>query len=164
MSTMTNDAVTPASHTKVASGVGFALVAAASFGLSGSLAKGLMDIGWTAGSAVLLRVTIAALVLAIPGALALRGRWHLLARNAGSVLPTASSPSPERNCSTSWLCRPSTSRSRCSSSTSRRLPWCCGCGSARATSQPALQVSAPRSRRWASSSSSMSSAACSSAS
>src|SRR6187399_606158 len=89
MSTMTNDAnsvAAPAITTKVASGVGFALVAAASFGLSGSLAKGLMDIGWTAGSAVLLRVAIAAVVLAIPGALALRGRWHLLARNAGSIL------------------------------------------------------------------------------
>jgi len=86
MSTMTNDLTTTAANTKVASGVGFALVAAASFGLSGSLAKGLMDIGWTAGSAVLLRVTIAALVLAIPGAIALRGRWHLLARNVGAII------------------------------------------------------------------------------
>ena len=83
---MTNDLTTTAANTKVASGVGFALVAAASFGLSGSLAKGLMDIGWTAGSAVLLRLTIAALVLAIPGAIALRGRWHLLARNVGAII------------------------------------------------------------------------------
>jgi len=45
-----------------------------------------MDIGWTAGSAVLLRVVIAALVLAVPGAVAMRGRWQLLASNAGSVV------------------------------------------------------------------------------
>ncbi len=85
MSIMTNDVARAVPKQKVTSGVGFALVAAASFGLSGSLAKGLMDIGWSAGSAVLLRVTIAALVLAIPGALALKGRWHLLIRSAGSI-------------------------------------------------------------------------------
>src|SRR4249920_1006289 len=86
MSTMTNDVVKTIGSTKVASGVGFALVAAASFGLSGSLAKGLMDLGWTAGSAVLARVTIAALVLAIPGAIALKGRWNLLARSIGPII------------------------------------------------------------------------------
>jgi drug/metabolite transporter (DMT)-like permease len=89
MSTLTNDMVTAKASTstsRLASGIGFALVAAASFGLSGSLAKGLMDLGWTAGSAVLLRVTIAALVLAIPGALALKGRWHLLAKGIGPII------------------------------------------------------------------------------
>ena len=83
---MTNDATRPATSNHLGSGVGFALLAAASFGLSGSLAKGLMDLGWTAGSAVLLRVTIAALVLAIPGAIALKGRWHMLARSAGPII------------------------------------------------------------------------------
>lgn len=88
---MTNDAVTantPAVGTnpRLASGIGFALVAAMSFGLSGSLAKGLMDLGWTAGSAVLLRVTLAALVLAIPGIMALKSRWHLLRRSVGAIV------------------------------------------------------------------------------
>ncbi|MGC4174583.1 EamA family transporter [Demequina sp.] len=91
MSTMTNDAPTAtagaaAPNSRLASGIGFALLAAMSFGVSGSLAKGLMDLGWTAGSAVLLRVTIAALVLAVPGAMALRGRWHLLARSVGPIV------------------------------------------------------------------------------
>ncbi|MES1170858.1 MAG: EamA family transporter, partial [Actinomycetota bacterium] len=87
MSALTNDTMieTPPSA-RLSRGLIFALIAAASFGLSGSLAKGLMDIGWTAGSAVLLRVTIAALVLAIPGALALKGRWHLLARGIGPII------------------------------------------------------------------------------
>jgi drug/metabolite transporter (DMT)-like permease len=91
MSTMTNDAklttvTQQGSAPRLASGIGFALLAAASFGLSGSLAKGLMGLGWTAGSAVLVRVTIAALVLAIPGAIALRGRWNLLRTNIGSIV------------------------------------------------------------------------------
>ncbi|HBR88832.1 MAG TPA: EamA family transporter, partial [Microbacterium sp.] len=34
-----------------AGGMAFALVAAVAFGLSGSLGKGLLEIGWTAGSA-----------------------------------------------------------------------------------------------------------------
>ena len=83
---MTNDTPKQATSNHLGSGVAFALLAAASFGLSGSLAKGLMDLGWTAGSAVLLRVTIAALVLAIPGAIAMKGRWHMLARSAGPIL------------------------------------------------------------------------------
>ncbi|WP_084039386.1 DMT family transporter [Demequina sp. NBRC 110053] len=65
---------------RVASGLVFAMVSAASFGMSGSLARGLLDAGWTAGAATLVRVAIAALVLVVPGALALRGRWHLLRR------------------------------------------------------------------------------------
>lgn len=75
-----------AAKPRLGSGIGFALLAAASFGLSGSLAKGLMELGWTAGSAVMVRVTIAALVLAIPGAIALKGRWHLLRSNIGPIV------------------------------------------------------------------------------
>ena len=88
---MTNDApssvaTTNTSNPRLASGLGFALLAAASFGLSGSLAKGLMELGWTAGSAVLVRVTIAALVLAVPGVVALKGRLHLLRSNVGAIV------------------------------------------------------------------------------
>jgi drug/metabolite transporter (DMT)-like permease len=87
MSAMTNDTL-PAVETRsrLGSGILFALIAAFSFGLSGSLAKGLMELGWTAGSAVLVRVSIAALVLAIPGAIAMKGRWHLLAKSAGPIV------------------------------------------------------------------------------
>ncbi|OHV33650.1 hypothetical protein BCD49_26275 [Pseudofrankia sp. EUN1h] len=63
-----------------------ALVSAASFGMSGALARGLMDSGWTAGAAVTARVMIAAAVLLVPALVALRGRWWLLRRNAGLLV------------------------------------------------------------------------------
>ncbi|MFC4783708.1 EamA family transporter [Nocardioides sp. MAHUQ-72] len=66
-------------------GLGFAVLSAMSFGLSGSLAKGLLDSGWSAGAAVTVRVVVAALVLAVPAVVSLRGRWWLLRRNAGLV-------------------------------------------------------------------------------
>ena len=69
-----------------AGGMAFALVAAVAFGLSGSLGKGLLEIGWTAGSATLARVAIAAALLAIPGAMALRGRWGTVRRALPTVL------------------------------------------------------------------------------
>jgi len=58
------------------SGVGIALLSSAVFGLSGSFAKSLLEAGWTPGAAVALRMIGAALVLAVPAALALHGRWH----------------------------------------------------------------------------------------
>ncbi|MFA7461173.1 MAG: DMT family transporter [Trueperaceae bacterium] len=61
-------------------GLLFGLVAAASFGASGPLAKGLLSAGWSANAAVTWRVTIGALVLLPFGLLALRGRWHTLRR------------------------------------------------------------------------------------
>ena len=51
------------------------MVSAASFGLSGSLARGLLDAGWTAGAAVTARIVIAALVLLAPAYVVMRGRW-----------------------------------------------------------------------------------------
>jgi len=59
-------------------GLWFAVLSAASFGLSGSLASGLMGAGWSAGGAVLSRVGLAALVLLVPAWIALDGRWRLL--------------------------------------------------------------------------------------
>lgn len=82
MTQVTHDATRP----MLASGLAFAALASLSFGLSGALAKGLMEAGWTPGAAVLFRVAIAATVLAIPGALALKGRWHLLRSGAGSII------------------------------------------------------------------------------
>ena len=70
-----------AARSRRLSGLGFALLSAASFGLSGSLATGLLDAGWTAGAAVTARILLAAAVLLIPSILALRGRWSLLAKN-----------------------------------------------------------------------------------
>ena len=55
-------------------GLALALASAISFGLSGALARGLLDTGWSAGAAVTARIAIAAVVLVVPGVLALRGR------------------------------------------------------------------------------------------
>jgi len=68
------------------SGVLLALTSAVSFGLSGSLARALMDAGWSPAAAVAMRVTIAALVLVVPGLLAVRGRTRLLIKNAGTIV------------------------------------------------------------------------------
>lgn len=66
---------------RFAVGLGFALVSALSFGASGSLARGLLDTGWSAGATVTVRVLLAAVVLAPAAVLLLRGRWGLLRRN-----------------------------------------------------------------------------------
>lgn len=65
----------------MASGLGVALFSSAVFGLSGPFAKSLLETGWTPGAAVALRLTGAALILAIPAVVVLRGRWHQLKDN-----------------------------------------------------------------------------------
>jgi drug/metabolite transporter (DMT)-like permease len=62
-------------------GIGLALLSAAFFGTSGSLARSLLDAGWTPGAAVAVRISVAALLLAIPAIVSLHGRWHLLRRD-----------------------------------------------------------------------------------
>ncbi|MEH3067487.1 MAG: DMT family transporter [Aeromicrobium erythreum] len=71
---------------RTASGLTFALASAAAFGLSGSLARGLLETGWSAGAAAGVRMGVAAVVVAVPAALAMRGRWHLVRRAAPTVL------------------------------------------------------------------------------
>lgn len=73
------------SPSRAGTGLLLAVASATSFGLSGALARGLLDTGWSAGAAVGLRVAVAAAVLIVPGVLALRGRWHLVRDNAGIV-------------------------------------------------------------------------------
>lgn len=70
---------------RTATGLVLALASATTFGMSGVLARGLLDTGWSAGAAVTVRTAIAATVLLVPGLLALRGRAHLLRDNAGLV-------------------------------------------------------------------------------
>jgi drug/metabolite transporter (DMT)-like permease len=89
MSTLTNDRpamlrVPPRS--RIGTGLVLAFVSAASFGMSGALARGLIDAGWSVGAIVLVRIGMAALIVTPFGLLALRGRWHLLRRNAGLVV------------------------------------------------------------------------------
>ncbi|MBS1673773.1 MAG: EamA family transporter [Actinobacteria bacterium] len=66
-------------------GLPLAVGAAFAFGMSGAWARGLMDAGWSPGAAVTARVWVGALILLVPTILALRGRWHLLRRNAGMI-------------------------------------------------------------------------------
>lgn len=61
-------------------GLGVALLSAAMFGTSGTVGKSLILTGWTSGAAVAIRVGLGALILAVPAAVAMRGRWHLLRR------------------------------------------------------------------------------------
>lgn len=70
----------------MASGLGAALFSSAIFGLSGSFAKALLESGWTPGAAVTVRLTGAALILAIPAVPALHGRWHQLKDNWLTIL------------------------------------------------------------------------------
>jgi drug/metabolite transporter (DMT)-like permease len=66
----------------VRGGLLFALVSAATFGSSGATAKGLIVTGWSAGGAVLVRLSGAAIVLVIAAAIVHRGRSPL---RAGSM-------------------------------------------------------------------------------
>ncbi|MFC4125939.1 EamA family transporter [Nocardia rhizosphaerae] len=76
MATLTHD-----SATRMRTGLLFALASAASFGLSGPLARGLMNAGWSAAAVVAVRVLLAGIVL-LPLALPqLRGQWNLLRDN-----------------------------------------------------------------------------------
>lgn len=73
-------------------GLLLALISAITFGTSGSLAKGLLSAGWTPAGAVTARVWIAALVLTVPTALALRGQWGLLRKHALILLAYGTIP------------------------------------------------------------------------
>jgi drug/metabolite transporter (DMT)-like permease len=86
MTTMTHDVTVGAPRSRTASGLAFAIVSAVTFGLSGALARPLLESGWSAGAVVLLRVGGAALLVAPVAVFALRGEWATLRRNAGLVV------------------------------------------------------------------------------
>ena len=66
-------------------GLTFAVVSAAAFGLSGGLARGSLEQGWSPGALVLVRVGVGALLLLPLGLRALGGRWHLVRANLGRI-------------------------------------------------------------------------------
>ena len=109
-----------------------AVVTAAAFGTSGPFAKALLTTGWSSGAIVLLRVGIAALVLAVPAVLACRGRWSVVGPTSGGSRSSASSPSPAARwpTSTPWARSPSESRC-CWSTPGRSSSSSCGCAAAR---------------------------------
>jgi drug/metabolite transporter (DMT)-like permease len=85
MATLTHDTPQAGRGIRTASGLGFALVSAAAFGLSGALARPLLEAGWSAGATVLVRIALGAVIVVPFGIHALRGRWHLIGRNAGLI-------------------------------------------------------------------------------
>ena len=85
MATLAHDeepAAAAAPGSRLVSGLVLAVVSAATFGLSGALARGLLDTGWSPGAVVLVRVGLAAFMLTPLGLFSLRGRWQLLRSNA----------------------------------------------------------------------------------
>lgn len=66
-------------------GLALAVLSAFTFGTSGTFAHSLIDAGWSPAAAVTARVGIAAVLLGVPAAWALHGRWAVLRRNAGLV-------------------------------------------------------------------------------
>ena len=89
MSTLAHD--TPAAAgtdgaARLSAGLVFAVVSAVTFGLSGALARGLLETGWSAGAMTLIRVSLGAAVLTPFGLVALRGRWGLVRRNLGLLV------------------------------------------------------------------------------
>ncbi len=59
-------------------GIAFAVLSAAAFGTSGTFGSSLIAAGWTPPLVILIRIGLGALILAIPTALSLRGRWSLV--------------------------------------------------------------------------------------
>src|SRR3954471_13048530 len=94
MSTLTHDGsfdatptgVEAAARARLSAGLAFAVVSAVSFGMSGALARGLLETGWSPGAMTLVRVGLAAVALTPFGLAALRGRWAVLRRNLGLLL------------------------------------------------------------------------------
>jgi drug/metabolite transporter (DMT)-like permease len=85
MTTLANDTLPAVRTSRAVSGLAFAVLSAASFGLSGALARGLLDTGWTPGAVSLLRIAIAAAAVLPFGVIAMRGRWHLVRRHVRTV-------------------------------------------------------------------------------
>ncbi|MFE6860506.1 DMT family transporter [Nocardia sp. NPDC057668] len=79
MATLTHDTAVPS---RIRNGLLLAALSAASFGLSGSLGRGMMNAGWSPASTVIVRVLLGALVLLPVALVQLRGRWELLRQNA----------------------------------------------------------------------------------
>lgn len=80
MTAMTHDA------RRLRLGLTWSVLAAVTFGFSGTFASGLLESGWSPAAVVVARVFLGAAVLALPAYLSLRGRWHLLRDEVTLVL------------------------------------------------------------------------------
>lgn len=79
MTTLTHDIPM---RNRLRSGLLFAALSASSFGLSGGLARGMMNAGWSPAAVVIVRVLLGAAVLLPFAVRQLRGDWDMLRRNA----------------------------------------------------------------------------------
>lgn len=70
----------------MARGLILALGSALCFGLSGSLARGLLDSGWDAVAVVIVRIALAAIVVLPFGVRALRGNWEPVRRGWATIV------------------------------------------------------------------------------
>ncbi|GAA3824673.1 EamA family transporter [Nocardioides panacisoli] len=86
MTAVTHDAPVASAPRHTTSGLGLALVSAVAFGLSGALARPLLDAGWSASAVVLVRIGLGAVAVVPFGLASLRGRWRLLRANLPTVL------------------------------------------------------------------------------
>lgn len=67
---------------RVRTGLLFVLLSSASFGLSGPLAKSMLDVGWSPGAVVLMRIGGAAIALLVPCLLLFGRTWRPTVRSA----------------------------------------------------------------------------------
>ncbi|MFK4730122.1 EamA family transporter [Agromyces mediolanus] len=72
--------------TRGMTGIALGVAAGLAFGVGGVFVKPLLEQGWSPGAAVLARISIAAVILAVPGILALRGDLRPLWRARWTVL------------------------------------------------------------------------------
>ncbi|WP_340538035.1 EamA family transporter [Nocardioides sp. GXZ039] len=86
MTTLAHDDPTAGRASRLSGGLVLALVSAISFGLSGALARPLLDAGWSPGAVTLIRIGLAAAVVLPFGVRALGGRWSALRRNARIIV------------------------------------------------------------------------------
>jgi drug/metabolite transporter (DMT)-like permease len=68
-----------------ATGIALAVLSAGTFGTSGIAGSALIGSGWSPAAAAVARLGGAAVLLAVPALLQLRGRWALLRQGAGKV-------------------------------------------------------------------------------
>ncbi|MEC3919502.1 EamA family transporter [Nocardia sp. CDC160] len=81
MATLTHDTVVVSNRLRT--GLLTAALSASTFGLSGPLARGLIDTGWSPAAVVIVRVLLGGVVLLPVAVVQLRGDWNLVRRNAG---------------------------------------------------------------------------------
>jgi drug/metabolite transporter (DMT)-like permease len=92
---MTDDRIaTPATRhagrqAKVTGGLLLAVVSAMAFSLSGPLAKGLFEAGWSTGGVLLVRTGLGAVLLAPFALAALRHRWRIVGRSLRLIVAYA---------------------------------------------------------------------------